>query len=102
MIFMCKLTVECEMRNLECGIKYLVNKIGHKKRAIRESPLQCRRGSLPLRVLSFSDDGDGGGSVNEKFLLYDNVLRGNGRLDFRFRELRGLFRVLLTPHGFYL
>ena len=100
MIFMCKLTVECEMRNLECGIKYLVNKIGHKKRAIRESPLQCRRGSLPLRVLSFSDDGDG--SVNENFLRYGNALRGNGRLGFRFQELRGLFHALLTPHGFYL
>ena len=76
--------------------------VEYRKRAIRESPLQCRRGSLPLRVLSFSDDGDGDGSVNEKFLLYDNVLRGNGRLGFRFRELRGLFRALLTPHGFYL
>ena len=48
------------------------------------------------------DGGDGGGSENDEFLRYDNVLRGSGRLGFRFRELRGLFHALLTPHGFYL
>ena len=53
-------------------------------------------------IISDDDGDDGGDDLNGYFLLNDNALRGNGRLDFRFRELRGLFRVLLTPHGFYL
>ncbi len=97
---MCKTTIECVMRNSECGIECL-NSIIYMFLALFFIYLSPRHFACKMippsseggKVKISDDGGDDGGEC--EYGRYDNALRGNGHRGFRFRELRDRYRVLL-------